>query len=121
MNWLLLLHQIPPQPPYFRAKVLRRLNQLGALAIKNSAYLLPENDDTVEDFEWIRREIQEQGGDAWLLRSEILSGLRDDDIRQSFRALRSPDYQALALTARAVHEQIQSNSNSEANYETEWR
>jgi len=43
LRWLLLLHQIPPSPSYFRAKVLRRLNQVGAVAIKNSAYLLPEN------------------------------------------------------------------------------
>jgi hypothetical protein len=47
VRWLLLLHQIPPSPPYFRAKVVRRLSQLGALAIKNSAYILPESDETV--------------------------------------------------------------------------
>ena len=44
-QWLLLLHHIPPQPPYLRAKIMRRLNQLGALPIKKSAYLLPASDD----------------------------------------------------------------------------
>ena len=121
MSWLLLLHQIPPQPPYFRAKVLRRLTQLGALPIKNSAYLLPENDDTTEDFEWVRREISEQGGDAWLFRSEILSGLTNDSIRESFRALRSPDYVSLIAAAGALQKQVRSITDPDANHETEWR
>ena len=121
MSWLLLLHQIPPQPPYFRAKVLRRLTQLGALPIKNSAYLLPENDDTTEDFEWVRREISEQGGDAWLFRSEILSGLSNDSIRESFRALRSPDYVSLIAAAGALQKQVRSITDPDANHETEWR
>jgi hypothetical protein len=77
LEWLLLLHQIPPKPGYFRAKVMRRLTALGALAIKNSAYLLPANDQTLEDFQWLLREIREQGGDAWLFRSAALAGHTD--------------------------------------------
>ena len=74
-RWLLLLHQIPPKPAYFRAKVLRRLAQVGALPIKNSAYMLPDNEDTLEDLEWICQEIEQQGGAAWLFRSETLAGM----------------------------------------------
>src|SRR5436189_246285 len=40
-RWVLLIHQIPPKPDYFRVKVGRRLQRLGAVAIKNSAYVLP--------------------------------------------------------------------------------
>src|SRR6185295_8566000 len=94
-SWLLLLHQIPPKPPYFRAKVLRRLGQVGALPIKNSAYLLPDTEDTREDFEWISREITSEGGAAWLFRVEALSGLSRDQIQTSFRKLRDADYQEL--------------------------
>src|ERR1041384_2953742 len=96
MQWLLLLHQIPPSPAYLRAKVMRRLNQLGALPIKNSAYLLPHRDETQEDFEWLRREIQQQGGEAWLFRAEALGGLTNESLQESFRQLRSPDYASLA-------------------------
>ncbi|WP_448192987.1 hypothetical protein [Azospirillum sp. sgz301742] len=39
--WLLLAHQLPPKPAYFRVKVWRRLQGLGAVAIKNSLYALP--------------------------------------------------------------------------------
>jgi len=98
-HWLLLLHQIPPNPPYFRAKVLRRLNQLGALAIKNSAYVLPETDETLEDTQWVRSEIEQEGGEAWLFRAEILGGISTDGLTESFRHLREAEYKQLLDSA----------------------
>jgi hypothetical protein len=94
-RWLLLLHQIPPNPPYFRAKVLRRLNQLGALAIKNSAYVLPETDETLEDAQWVRSEIEQEGGEAWLFRTEMLGGISSDGLKESFRSLCEAEYKQL--------------------------
>src|SRR3981081_995492 len=94
-TWLLLLHQIPPKPPYFRAQVLRRLSQAGALPVKNSAYLLPSNDETLEDFHWICREIVEQGGQAWLFRAEAVAGFTADQVRDGFRQMRANDYAGL--------------------------
>src|SRR5712691_1329364 len=91
-SWLLLLHQIPPSPAYFRAKVLRRLNRLGALVIKNSAYLIPETDETREDIQWVRSEIEQEGGEAWLFRAETLAGLSSESLQDAFRALRNADY-----------------------------
>ena len=32
-GWLLVIHQIPPKPNYFRVKIWRRLQRLGAIAI----------------------------------------------------------------------------------------
>lgn len=90
VRWLLLLHQIPPSPPYFRAKVVRRLSQLGALAIKNSAYILPESDETVEEFQWLRSEIGKEGGDAWLFRTETLGGVSNNELVESFRSSLDP-------------------------------
>ena len=29
VQWLLLIHQIPPEPTYFRVKIWRRLQKLG--------------------------------------------------------------------------------------------
>jgi hypothetical protein len=102
MTWLLFLHQIPPQPAYFRAKVMRRLNQLGAWPVKNSAYLLPLSDEALEDFEWLRSEVKQQGGEAWLFRSDAIGGISDETIREAFRSLRAPDFTALAESAREL-------------------
>lgn len=94
-RWLLLLHQIPPSPAYFRAKILRKLNQLGALSIKNSAYVLPETNEINEDLEWVRSEILHEGGEAWLFRMETLGHPADEDLREAFRNLRAADYKQL--------------------------
>jgi hypothetical protein len=98
--WLLLLHQIPPDPPYSRAKILRRLKHLGALALKNSAYLLPDSEEAAEDFQWLLKEIQADGGEGWVLRTELVSGLTDDSLKESFREMRAADYRQLLADAR---------------------
>ena len=104
--WLLLVHTVPPKPPYLRAKVLRRLTSLGALALKRSAYLLPSNEGTLEDFQWLRQEICEQGGEAWVVDARFVAGLRDEEIRERFRAMRSSDYRALGADARALLDRV---------------
>jgi hypothetical protein len=111
-RWLLLLHQIPPTPPYFRAKILRKLNQLGALPIKNSSYILPETIETMEDLEWTRKEIVHDGGEAWLFRLGTLGSPSDEELRESFRALREDDYKQLLESVKQLLDSPQ---------ETAWR
>ena len=43
-RWLLLIHQLPAKPAYLRVKVWRRLQALGAVAVKNAVYALPASD-----------------------------------------------------------------------------
>jgi hypothetical protein len=98
---VLLIHQIPPKPDYLRVKIGRRLAQLGAVAIKNSVYVLPAADSTVEDFQWVVREIVTEGGEASVCHAAFVDGLGDDDIELLFRAARSIDYEEIATAARA--------------------
>ena len=100
--WLLLVHSVPPKPPYLRAKVMRRLTQLGALPLKRSAYLLPATDSAREDLQWLRQEIAEEGGEAWIVESRFVAGLRDEEVRENFRAMRTADYRGLAAEAQGV-------------------
>ena len=99
--WLLLLHQVPPNPPYLRAKILRRLRQIGAFALKNSAYLLPDSEEAAEDFQWLLKEIRADGGDGWVLRTELVAGLTDDAIKESFCEMRAADYRQLLADAQS--------------------
>jgi hypothetical protein len=119
--WLLLLHQIPPTPPYFRAKVLRRLNQLGALAIKNSAYVLPETDETLEDAQWVRSEIEQEGGEAWLFRTEILSGISSNALRELFRDSRCNEYKQLLDIAKELLHSVNEEEMDAGRQESERR
>jgi hypothetical protein len=112
-RWLLLIHQIPPKPDYFRVKIWRRLQRVGAVAIKNSVYVLPKTDQTLEDFQWIVREIAEGGGDASLCEAGFVEGLSDAQIEALFRAARDADYAAIADDARGVGKKRQHRDGDE--------
>ncbi len=56
------VHQLPPKPDYLRVKIRRRLKGIGAALIKNSVYVLPNDAESLEDFEWLREEIEAEGG-----------------------------------------------------------
>jgi hypothetical protein len=101
-RWLLLIHQIPPKPDYLRVKIGRRLQRVGAVAVKNSVYVLPDGEQAFEDFQWIRTEIIGGGGDASICRAEFIDGLTSDQIRHLFRSARDADYAALAASAREL-------------------
>jgi hypothetical protein len=100
--WLLLIHQIPPKPDYLRVKIGRRLQRVGALAVKNSVYVLPDGDQSLEDFQWIRSEIVEGGGDASICRADFVDGLDSGTIQQLFREARGAEYAELAAAAREL-------------------
>ena len=104
-NWLLLIHQLPPKPDYLRVKVWRRLQGLGAIAIKNSVYVLPGNDQTREDFQWLQKEIEGLGGEATVCEARFVDGLSDEHLQGLFRAARDSDYAQLASDARDLLEQ----------------
>lgn len=101
-TWLLLMHQLPAEPAYLRVKVLRRLRAVGAIAIRNSAYVLPESDETREDFQWIRREIVDAGGEATISVTNFLEGVSDAGLEGEFCAERNTEYAELAAAARSA-------------------
>src|SRR5438477_8947526 len=74
VRWLFLIHQIPPKPDYLRVKIGRRLQRVGAVAIKNSVYVLPLNPESYEDFHCIVREIVEGGGDVFVSEASVVGG-----------------------------------------------
>lgn len=104
MGWLLLIHQLPPKPAYFRVKIWRRLQNLGAVAIKNSVYALPQTEQTLEDFQWLIQEISEGGGEASVCEASFIDGLTDGQIEDLFRSAREDEYQQLADEAYTLLE-----------------
>lgn len=105
-SWLLLAHQLPPKPAYFRVKIWRRLQGLGAVAIKNSLYALPAGEQAREDFQWLLREIAEGGGEAAVFEARFVDGLTDPEVRALFDKARDADYEALAADARELAEAL---------------
>jgi hypothetical protein len=101
-KWLLLIHQIPPKPDYFRVKVRRRLQKMGAVALKNSVYVLPHRDEALEDFRWLLREIVADGGEATLCEAQIVEGITQAELEAMFAAERDVEYAEIVVAAQRL-------------------
>jgi hypothetical protein len=100
-RWLLLIHQLPSKPAYFRVKIWRRLQGLGAVGVKSAVYALPATTETQEDFEWLLKEIVEGGGEAMVCEARLIDGLSDAEARAMFDKARDADYAEIASEARS--------------------
>jgi hypothetical protein len=105
-RWLLLIHQLPAKPAYLRVKIWRRLQALGAVAVKNAVYALPASEHSHEDFQWVLKEILDAGGEAMVCEARLIDGLSDADIRAQFNAARDQDYADIATEARVLSARV---------------
>jgi hypothetical protein len=101
-RWLLLVHQLPAKPAYLRVKTWRRLQGIGAVAVKHGVYALPTSEQAQEDFAWLVREIVEGGGEAMVCEARLVDGLSDGEVRARFDAARDAAYQEIAGEARLL-------------------
>ncbi|MBI4914901.1 MAG: chromate resistance protein [Acidobacteria bacterium] len=101
-RWLLLIHQVPSRPAYLRVRISRRLQKVGAVALKSTVYVLPASDEAREGFQWIAQEVIRAGGEAAVCDTRFLDGIGDSEIEGMFRAARRADAQAIVAGGQAL-------------------
>lgn len=101
-RWCLLIHQLPPKPLYLRARIRQRLARVGAVALKNSVYVLPYSDSSLEDFQWIAEEAVAGGGEAFLCTADFLGRPADAEVEERFRRERAAEYEEIRGQAREL-------------------
>ena len=80
----------------------RRLQQLGAIPIKQAVYALPDTPSTREDFEWLKTEVKASGGDASVFAADHIDTWSDDALVEEFRRAAQETYAALARDIEQV-------------------
>ena len=95
-EWVLLIHQLPPKPTNLRVRIWRKLQKLGAVAIKNSVYVLPSTEKAHEDFQWLKQEIESAGGEVSVFKAASVEGATDQEIIAAFRQARDEEFAAIA-------------------------
>jgi hypothetical protein len=83
-------------------KTWRRLQQLGAVAIRNAVYVLPDSPQAREDFEWMKAEILANKGEASVFAADTIDSLTHDDIVAVFRADRARLFESIRGDVRAL-------------------
>jgi hypothetical protein len=84
-------------------KTARQLQKIGAVAVKNSVYVLPNTDGAGESFAWLSKEIAGGGGEATVCESSFVSGMSDEALHALFHDARGKDYSELADEIRSAH------------------
>jgi hypothetical protein len=69
---------------------------LGAIAVKQAVYVLPESPGAREDFQWLKTEIESAGGQASVFAADSVDSWSDDAIIREFRLSRQRAYGELA-------------------------
>lgn len=82
--WLLLIYRIPREPTAGRVFVWRKLKQLGAIALQDAVWVLPQTPRTQEQFQWLATEITELKGDAMLWEAEQLYATDTEMLKRQF-------------------------------------
>jgi hypothetical protein len=110
--WLLLVHQLPPSRTSVRVKTWRRLQDIGAVSVKNSVWVLPASAQAREDFEWIKREIEAAKGGAIVFAADSIDTFSNDEVVAAFRDARDGDYRALAGAAAKLTARLQGSART---------
>lgn len=104
--WMLLIYQLPTTPSNIRVGVWRRLQKIGAISIKNSVYVLPNQEQTQEDFQWLKQEIISKGGDAQIFAAGSFADREDRDIEKLFKKTSDQEYQELIDQIKKLADQV---------------
>src|SRR6266850_1340245 len=112
LEWILLIHQLPPKPTNLRVRIWRKLQKLGAVAIKNSVYVLPANEKTHEDFQWLKQEIESAGGEASVFEAGSVEGATDEEIILAFRKARDEEFASITAEFDGLTGAIREQSRS---------
>ena len=91
-SWLLLLYSLPSGQKTERVAIWRRLKKMGAVQIKTSTYLLPDETAQYEQFQWLAQQIRDYGGDSTLVRANEIEGLTRENVVAMFNNARAKDY-----------------------------
>jgi hypothetical protein len=118
-SWLLLLFSLPTNRNTERVAVWRRLKKMGAVQIKTSTYLLPDEPAQYEQFQWLAKQIRDYGGDSTLVRAHEIEGLTKERVIAIFNDARAKDYGELRKSLQSFIEHQKKMDAEEVSSELE--
>ena len=98
-RWAVFLWRLPTGSSTPRVTVYRLLRRLGAATLTPGASLLPWREDLIEQLDWLAQEVDEQGGDAWVLQvSELSQAEKRRVVDEVNRCVRSGETETPIMT-----------------------
>ena len=101
-GWLLLLYTLPAKKAAGRLSLWRKLKKTGAYLLRTSAYVLPDEPQHFERFQWLAKQVRDESGEATLARVTTIEGMANADLALLFNEARSSDYAAIEKPLSAL-------------------
>ena len=96
MKWLVLSYSLPSKlSASSRVRIWRKLRKSGAVSPKSGVYVLPHSEECVEALRWLVSEIEQEQGEALVMRVDNFENLPDGNVVDIFRKERLNDYQEI--------------------------
>jgi hypothetical protein len=119
LTWLLLLYALPARQNSERVNLWRKLKKFGAVPLKTSGYVLPNDLVQYERFQWLSKQIKDAGGEATLIRVAEIEGMSKEEIVGMFNDARAIEYRELAATCQEALARHKKGAEEELSAELE--
>src|SRR5437763_7122344 len=87
---------------------------MGAVQIKTSTYLLPDEAAQHEQFQWLAKQIRDYGGDSTLVRAQEIEGLTREKVVSLFNTARDKEYGDLRKSLQSFIARRKKKLNAES-------
>ncbi len=113
-RWLLFFYSIPSKPVASRMKIWRKLTRVGALPFKGAVYILPENEENLEYFQWLVSEVVSMGGEGAFVKVEKVETANNEEIIHLFNEQREREYLRVEKALEEIERKLSANKKGGA-------
>lgn len=92
VQWLTLIFALPNSPSRVRVSIWRKLKKSGALNLSQATWMLPVRAECRADFQAIAEEVEQSGGETWLMESVFTDLDQEAALIARFNEERQPEY-----------------------------
>ncbi|HHW03674.1 MAG TPA: chromate resistance protein ChrB [Thermoanaerobacterales bacterium] len=107
LKWFLIIYRVPSEPSTLRVKAWRKLKELGALYLQQSAAIYPCINNLEDEIRILTKDIKESGGEALLLQVTALSDEDENYLISKFNEQRDLEYEELMDKCNDFYSEIE--------------
>jgi DNA-binding transcriptional regulator PaaX len=105
-TWLVFIPQLPSSPSSLRVLVWRRMRTVGAAALQQGVWVLPQTQEHEQFLRDVLQEAQQQGGNGILLVATPLDANQTAEVVERFHTDRNQEYREFEVQCREFLKEI---------------
>lgn len=91
-EWIILNYTLPKEPSRVRVSIWRKLKKQGCINVGQSMWLLPISEEHIAFCDELSKEITQNSGSAYILKSTFLHNKNTKEVMEEFNKARNVEY-----------------------------